>query len=82
MEEDKIMLIKMPYYLKPDARKKMLDEILADKELGVVFVPYGAEVSYIPKDVKIEIIDAGNRCLREIDILKGEDNEQKGRVSS
>lgn len=81
MEEDKIMLIKIPYYLKADARKKIMNEILAGKELGVIFIPYGAEVSYIPKEVEIEITDAGNRCLREIDILKGEENNEQKQTS-
>lgn len=79
MEEDKIMLIRVPYYLKPDARKKMMDEILAGKELGVISVPYGAEVSFISKDVKVEVMDAGNRCLKEIDILK---KSEEGHISS
>lgn len=73
MEEDKVMIIKLPYYMKPETRKKKLDEIIADKERGVIIVPYGAEVSFISKDVKIEMSDAGNRCLKEIDLMRKEE---------
>lgn len=65
--EDKILLIKLPYYVKPDKRKAILDNILSSKEKGVILLPYGAEVSYISKDTEIAVEDAsGNRCLEGI----------------
>ena len=62
--EDKILLIKLPYYVKPDKRKSILDELLLGKELGAIILPYGAEVSYISSGTVIAVEDAsGNRCL-------------------
>ena len=64
---DKVLLIKLPYYVKPDKRKAILDEILKSKESGAIILPYGAEVSYISKDTLIAVEDAGkNRCLEGV----------------
>lgn len=65
--EDKILLIKLPYYVKPDKRKAILDDILKSKESGTILLPYGAEVSYISNDTLIAVEDAGkNRCLEGV----------------
>lgn len=67
MTEDEILLIKLPYYVKPDKRKAILDEILSGKELGAIILPYGSEVSYISSDTLIAVEDAsGNRCLEGV----------------
>ncbi len=65
--EDKILLIKLPYYVKPDKRKAILDELLLGKEMGTIILPYGAEISYISSDTLIAVEDAGkNRCLEGV----------------
>ena len=62
--EDKILLIKLPYYVKPDKRKSILNDILKSKESGTIILPYGAECTYISNDTLIAVEDAGkNRCL-------------------
>ena len=57
--EDKILLIKLPYYVKPDKRKAILDSILKSKESGAIILPYGANCTYISKDTVIAVEDAG-----------------------
>jgi len=67
MTEDKILLIKLPYYVKPDKRKAILDELLWGKKLGAIILPYGAEVSYVSSNTVIAVEDAGkNRCLEGV----------------
>lgn len=60
---DKILLVKFPYYVKPDKRKAILDDILKSKESGVIFLPYGAEVFYISNDTLIAVEDAGKKQM-------------------
>lgn len=66
-DKDKVLVIKLPYYIKPSKREEVLKELINQKEKGVILLPYGAEVSYISNDTVIAVEDAGkNRCLEGV----------------
>lgn len=53
------LVIQMPYYIKPDAKKKWHDELVMELKSGVVILPYGSKVITVPDNVEVRIKDGG-----------------------
>ena len=50
-----ILIIKCPYYMKEEDRKKMYKQFLKEKLHGLVMLPVGLEAVYIPNDCEVVI---------------------------
>ncbi len=55
-----ILIIKCPFYLKEEDRKKMYEQFLFEKAKGLVVLPPGFEAVYIPHDCEIVIETEGD----------------------
>lgn len=56
-----ILIIKCPFYLKEEDRKKMYEQFLFEKFKGLVVLPPGYEAVYIPHDCEVVLETEGER---------------------
>lgn len=51
-----VLLLRSPYALKKDAIKKIHDNLVEQKESGVVLVPFGWKAEIVPENIEIIMV--------------------------
>lgn len=60
MTKDEILIVQAPYPLRSKAAKEMHDQLMSQKESGVIILPYGWTAIVKPKDLIIGVETEGN----------------------
>lgn len=51
-----VLVLRSPYALKKDAIKKIHDNLVEQKESGVVLVPFGWGFEIVPENIKVVMV--------------------------
>ena len=60
MDKDEILIVQAPYPIKNKVAKEMLDQLKAQKESGVIILPFGWTAIVKPKDLIIGVATEEN----------------------
>ena len=58
-----ILVVKSTAFLPHEKMQAILDNIIAQKETGVILLPPYLEVQIVPEDIEIKLVNGNGECV-------------------
>lgn len=58
-----ILIVKCNLFLPQEKMQAILDNLMAQKEIGVILLPPYLEVQIVPEDIEIKLADCNGECV-------------------